>query len=444
MFLLVSLKVDEIEMWSERNGGGFLSPPFSKRRRVLEQGSIPIDTNVNEAWMGNPSKLDGVDEGNERPRKRIKMSYEQDIPSKQLALGNPYSFDENGGRVNENSGAHLVTPIYEDWHLQANRNPIPSAMAGMGDKGEFERDTSWITPNLSQSNPQPFSGVSQYPALAPQVMPQYLSPNFQNWVWDESGCRSNLNNELCSNTSIPGYSGRNDWPSDFPASEGISSLRSEADSSLMAEYRLKPVTPKFSSEPTDATFFKSDNFDLPYAASPAGHHCDTTQQSWTMSSPRTPFNNEQLLNMNSLSGIASGATPVASTLATQRTSSVTPSQQLCTPEAQLMENIVSERSSDMVGRSGSTNENGISSGDEHSVLKGLNSPLLEQPRKTRISKTPENSQDKTEFCEVPYWAHEYNHEDWTSELASSPADLESLFGGYLPGRAGNSRHSAQR
>lgn len=50
-----------------------------------------------------------------------------------------------------------------------------------------------------------------------------------------------------------------------------------------------------------------------------------------------------------------------------------------------------------VGRSGSTNEKDTIVGDEHYVLKILNRPLLEQTRKTRISKRLEDSRDKTEF-----------------------------------------------
>lgn len=50
-----------------------------------------------------------------------------------------------------------------------------------------------------------------------------------------------------------------------------------------------------------------------------------------------------------------------------------------------------------VGRSGSTNEKEAVIDDDHYVLKVLNRPLLEQTRKTRISKRLEDSRDKTEF-----------------------------------------------
>ena len=49
------------------------------------------------------------------------------------------------------------------------------------------------------------------------------------------------------------------------------------------------------------------------------------------------------------------------------------------------------------GRSGSTTEREQVVDDEHYVLKVINLPLIEQTRKTRISKRLETSRDKTEF-----------------------------------------------
>lgn len=50
-----------------------------------------------------------------------------------------------------------------------------------------------------------------------------------------------------------------------------------------------------------------------------------------------------------------------------------------------------------VSRSGSTSEREVPIDDEHYVLKVINLPLVEQTRRTRISKRLEDSRDKTEF-----------------------------------------------
>ncbi|KAI1333177.1 hypothetical protein F5Y16DRAFT_5336 [Xylariaceae sp. FL0255] len=73
------------------------------------------------------------------------------------------------------------------------------------------------------------------------------------------------------------------------------------------------------------------------------------------------------------------------------------------------------------GRSASTNEREPVVDDEHYVLKVINLPLVEQTRKTRISKRLEDSKDKTEFWmpAFPWRAIDY--------LNFNGTDVEGLY-----------------
>jgi hypothetical protein len=73
------------------------------------------------------------------------------------------------------------------------------------------------------------------------------------------------------------------------------------------------------------------------------------------------------------------------------------------------------------GRSASTSERESAVDDEHYVLKVINLPLVEQTRKTRISKRLEESRDKTEFWmpAFPWRAIDY--------LNFNGTDVEGLY-----------------
>lgn len=73
------------------------------------------------------------------------------------------------------------------------------------------------------------------------------------------------------------------------------------------------------------------------------------------------------------------------------------------------------------GRSGSTTEKESAVDDEHYEIKVINLPLVEQTRKTRISKRLESSRDKTEFWmpAFPWRAIDY--------LNYKGTDVEGLY-----------------
>lgn len=73
------------------------------------------------------------------------------------------------------------------------------------------------------------------------------------------------------------------------------------------------------------------------------------------------------------------------------------------------------------GRSGSTTEKEPVIDDEHYQLKTINLPLVEQTRRTRISKRLEDSRDKTEFWmpAFPWRAIDY--------LNYKGCDVEGLY-----------------
>jgi len=73
------------------------------------------------------------------------------------------------------------------------------------------------------------------------------------------------------------------------------------------------------------------------------------------------------------------------------------------------------------GRSGSTSEREPPVDDEHYQLKVINRPLVEQTRRTRISKKLEDSRDKTEFWmpAFPWRAIDY--------LNYKGSDVEGLY-----------------
>ncbi|WYZ35021.1 hypothetical protein EsH8_I_001297 [Colletotrichum jinshuiense] len=83
--------------------------------------------------------------------------------------------------------------------------------------------------------------------------------------------------------------------------------------------------------------------------------------------------------------------------------------------------MISNRLFGKSGRSGSTSEREPVIDDEHYVLKTINLPLVEQTRRTRISKRLEDSRDKTEFWmpAFPWRAIDY--------LNYKGCDVEGLY-----------------